>query len=177
MTNSLHSPFERVVVDSDSHIKTTACRGKPLTNGWCAEHQAAQTLLDVGAQLGYPRIQVTRYRAIGAGRGCWHAYARCAPTRWLQDDLPFIRQNFLAGERGRVMRYVQTPDGLGSLIGNRQEQQLLSCMSEGMQEKLRYKIGVVILNDGMERFYSPRMLSDAPPEVIEAYEQSHEAYI
>jgi hypothetical protein len=90
MTNSLHThcPFERVVVDSNGHIKETVCQGKPLAHGWCAEHQAAQTLLDVGARLGYPRIQVTQYRAIDAGRGCWHAYARRAPIRWLQDDLP-----------------------------------------------------------------------------------------
>jgi Toprim-like len=91
-------PFECIVIGRDSHIKAVACQGKPLANGWCAEHQEAQTLLDLGARLGYPRVQLTQYRAIASGRGGWEAYACRAPDKWLRHDLPFIRQAFPTNE-------------------------------------------------------------------------------
>jgi Toprim-like len=92
-------PFEQTIVDRTRFIKWVPCQGKPLVerSGWCAEHQQAQTLLDIGAQLGYPRIQVTRQRAIGAGRGSWEAYACRAPAGWLCHDLPIIRSQCLDG--------------------------------------------------------------------------------
>jgi hypothetical protein len=88
----IRCPFVHAVVDREGHIKGVPCQGKPFArSSWCAEHQQAQTLLDLGVKLGYPRIQLTRYRAIGAGRGSGEAYACGAPARWLGHDLPFIR--------------------------------------------------------------------------------------
>ena len=52
-------PFVCVVTDRKGHIKGVPCQGKPLAGSiWCAEHQQAQTLLDLGAKLDYPRIQL-----------------------------------------------------------------------------------------------------------------------
>ena len=85
-------PFVFAVADRKGHIKGVPCQGEPLAGSiWCAEHQQAQTLLDLGAQLGYPRTQLTRHRAIGAGRGSWEAYACRAPVKWLCHDLLLIR--------------------------------------------------------------------------------------
>jgi hypothetical protein len=90
-------PVRWGVVGNTQLTRRRACAGylpygKPLAHSsWCAEHQQAQTLLDLGAQLGYPRTQLTRHRAIGAGRGSWEAYACRAPDSWLGHDLPFIR--------------------------------------------------------------------------------------
>ena len=87
-------PFVFVDADRKGHIKGVPCQGKPLDGSvWCAEHQQAQILFDLGAQLGYPRIQLTRHRAIGAGRGSWEAYACRAPIKWLCHDLLLIRQS------------------------------------------------------------------------------------
>jgi len=94
-------PFVYVVVDREGHIKGVPCRGKPLAcSGWCVEHQQAQALLDLGAQFGYPRTQLTRHRVIGAGRGSWVAYACRAPANWLRHDLPFIRSQCPHGACG-----------------------------------------------------------------------------
>jgi len=41
---------------------------------------------------------------------------------------------------------------------------------------LRYKIGIVMLKDGIERFYYPQNTWEARPEVIQAYEQSREVF-
>jgi DNA primase len=97
----IRCPFVYTVVDRTGHIKGVPCQGKALArSGWCAEHEQAQTLLDLGAQLGYPRIQLTRHRAIGAGRGSWEAYACRAPASWLQHDLPFIQSHYPNGACG-----------------------------------------------------------------------------
>ena len=53
---------------------------------------------------------------------------------------------------------VETIDGLGYLTGNRQEQDITFTAPE-RKERLRYKVGVVLLQDGFERFYYPGMLS------------------
>jgi hypothetical protein len=69
--------------------------GDPLAGSiWCEEHQQVQTLLDLGAKFGYPRTQLTRHRAIGAGRGNWEAYACRAPMKWLCHDLLLIPSIF-----------------------------------------------------------------------------------
>ncbi|MFL5655225.1 MAG: phage/plasmid primase, P4 family [Ktedonobacteraceae bacterium] len=73
------------------------------------------------------------------------------------------------------LHYVQTIDGPGYLTGNRQEQDV-TCIADERKEALRYKIGVVILKDGLERFYYPRMVWDAPSEGIGADEQSREVF-
>jgi hypothetical protein len=97
--SQIRCPFVYTVVDRTGHIKGAPCQGKTLArSGWCAEHQQAQTLLDLGAKLGYPRIQVTRHRAIGAGCGSWEAYACRAPDSQLRHDLPYIRSTCPNGE-------------------------------------------------------------------------------
>ena len=92
--SQIRCPFVYTVVDREGHIKGVPCQGKPLArSNWCAEHQQAQTLLELGIKLGYPRIQLNRHRAIGDDLGSWEAYACRAPARWLEHDLPFIRSH------------------------------------------------------------------------------------
>jgi len=50
--------------------------------------------------------------------------------------------------------YVETIDGLGTLTGARREQDAIFSRSQHW-ERLRYKIGVKLLPDGIERFYLP----------------------
>jgi putative DNA primase/helicase len=66
----------------------------------------------------------------------------------------------------QTLHLVETVDGLGYLSGKRQEQDVTFVASE-RKEALRYKIGVVILNDGAERFYYPRTVLDAHAEAIQ----------
>jgi hypothetical protein len=75
------------------------------------------------------------------------------------------------------MHYIQMPNGLGSLTGDRRERLLPSCVSVGMQETLRYKVGGVTLNDGIERFSYQGMVSDARSEMIQASDQSRETSV
>ena len=72
----------------------------------------------------------------------------------------------------QTLHLVETVDGLGYLSGNKREQDVTLVAPE-RQERLRYKVGVVLLLDGAERFYYPGTISDPRPEVIWAYEQSH----
>ena len=51
----------------------------------------------------------------------------------------------------------------GILTGNRQQQDITFVAPE-RQEAWRYKIGVMSLCDGVERFYWPRMVLQARPE-------------
>jgi TubC N-terminal docking domain len=66
-----------------------------------------------------------------------------------------------------LMRYVSLPyvvaDCVGILTGNRQEQDITFVAPE-RHEAWRYKIGVMSLCDGVERFYWPRMVLQARPE-------------
>ncbi len=68
-------------------------------------------------------------------------------------------------------KYVETVDGLGYLTGNRQEQDVTFIASDERKKRLRYKIGVVILKDGIERFYYPQNTWEGQPGAIQAYEQ------
>ncbi|MBV9688464.1 MAG: hypothetical protein JO202_02015 [Ktedonobacteraceae bacterium] len=68
-----------------------------------------------------------------------------------------------------VRQYVETVDGLGYLTGNQREQDV-TFFSEEKRERLRYKTGVVILKDGIERFYYPQNTWEARSETIQAYE-------
>ena len=68
-------------------------------------------------------------------------------------------------------QYVETSDGIGYLTGNRREQDVTFVAPE-RKERLCYKIGVVLLHDGVERFYYPGMVSVVQPEIIQACEQS-----
>jgi hypothetical protein len=82
-----------------------------------------------------------------------------APSAVLTDEL---RQAMIE-HKADLLRYatdptVETIDGLGYLTGNRQEQDDTYTAQE-RKERLRYKVGVVLLQDGIERFYYPGMLS------------------
>jgi hypothetical protein len=95
-------PFIHVMPDRKGHLKGGPCQGKPLAgSAWCAEHQQSQTLLDLGAQLGYPHIPLSRHRAIGAGCGNWQAYACRAPARWLHHDLLLMRSTLASTQADR----------------------------------------------------------------------------
>ncbi|HEY6409475.1 MAG TPA: primase-like DNA-binding domain-containing protein, partial [Ktedonobacteraceae bacterium] len=73
-----------------------------------------------------------------------------------------------------VRQYVETADGLGYLTGNQREQDVAFIADDERKARLRYKIGVVLLKDGVERFYYPQNTWQARQEIIRAYEQSCE---
>jgi hypothetical protein len=66
--------------------------------------------------------------------------------------------------KAALMRYASLPyviaDDVGILTGNQQEQDITFVAPE-RQEAWRYKIGVMSLHDGVERFYWPRMVLQA----------------
>jgi hypothetical protein len=82
-----------------------------------------------------------------------------APTGVLTEEL---RQAMIE-HKAALLYYaadpaVETIDGLGYLTGNQQEQDVMYVAQE-RKERLRYKVGVVLIHDGIERFYYPGMLS------------------
>lgn len=82
-----------------------------------------------------------------------------APSGVLTDEL----RQAMAEHKEALLRYaadpaVETIDGLGYLSGNRQEQDVTFTAQE-RKARLRNKVGVVLLHDGLERFYYPGMLS------------------
>ncbi len=82
-----------------------------------------------------------------------------APSGVLTDEL---RQAMIE-HKAALLSYaadpaVETIDGLGYLTGNRQEQDVTFTAQE-RKERLRYKVGVLLLHDGIERFYYPGILS------------------
>jgi hypothetical protein len=94
-----------------------------------------------------------------------------APSGALTDEL----RQAMTQHKAALLSYaadpaVETIDGLGYLTGNRQEQDVMLVAPE-RKERLRYKVGVVLLQDGIERFYYPGMVSEA----IDAFEQTGEA--
>jgi hypothetical protein len=66
--------------------------------------------------------------------------------------------------------YVETIDGIGYRTGNRQEQDVAFVAPE-RQEAVRYKIGVVLLSDGVERFYWPDMVLRVRSELAQTDEE------
>jgi hypothetical protein len=54
--------------------------------------------------------------------------------------------------------FVETIDGVSSLTGNRKAQ-VVTFVAPERNERLRYKVGVALQQDGIERFYYPGMLS------------------
>ena len=56
-----------------------------------------------------------------------------------------------------ALPFVETPDGPGVLTGARQETDPL-CYGTRHGERLRYKVGVRLLSDDIERFYLPGTL-------------------
>jgi hypothetical protein len=82
-----------------------------------------------------------------------------APVGVLTDEL----RQAMTEHKAALLRYavdpsVETIDGLGYLTGNRQEQDV-TFVAQERRERLRYKVGVVLQQDGIERFYYPGMLS------------------
>jgi TubC N-terminal docking domain len=86
-----------------------------------------------------------------------------APAGVLSDEL---RQAMME-HKAALMRYASLPyvvaDGVGILTGSRQEQDITFVAPE-RQEAWRYKIGVMSLRDGVERFYWPGMVLQARPD-------------
>ncbi|MDQ2902986.1 MAG: phage/plasmid primase, P4 family, partial [Chloroflexota bacterium] len=64
--------------------------------------------------------------------------------------------------------YVETVDGLGYWSGNARECDV-TFTAEEQKAALRWKIGVISLHDGRERFYYPRMMHDVSADVVQAF--------
>ena len=84
-----------------------------------------------------------------------------APVGTLTDEL----RQAMTEHKAALLRYaadpaVETIDGLGYLTGFRQEQDITFVAPE-RKERLRYKVGVVLLQNGIERFYYPGVVSEA----------------
>ena len=84
-----------------------------------------------------------------------------APVGALTDEL----RQAMTEHKTALLRYaadpaVETIDGLGYLTGNRQEQDV-TFVAQERKERLRYKVGVMLQQDGIERFYYPGMVSEA----------------
>ena len=78
-----------------------------------------------------------------------------APTGVLTDEL----RQAMAEHKAALLRYaaspyVQTVDGRGTLTGARRETDPF-CYGTRHRERLRYKIGVRLRHDGVERYYLP----------------------
>jgi hypothetical protein len=78
------------------------CLNTPLAGGWCEKHARSGQLLELGASLGYPEVELTflagygksASRTIVAGVVGWEAYAEVAPEKWLVRDCNRIREKF-----------------------------------------------------------------------------------
>jgi hypothetical protein len=74
----------------------------PLQGGWCKEHARSGQLLELGASLGFPEMELSfdagygkrAARIIGSGIAGWEAYAEVAPERWLVRDMARIRERY-----------------------------------------------------------------------------------
>ncbi len=86
-----------------------------------------------------------------------------APAGSLSNDL----RQAMTEHKAALMRYASLPyvvaDGVGILTGNRQEQDITLVAPE-RKEAWHYKIGVMSLCDGVERFYWPCMVLQARPD-------------
>src|SRR6266702_8132522 len=79
-----------------------------------------------------------------------------APAGALTEELRQAMQEHKAALlRYTAYPYVDTIDGWGTLTGHRQEFSIIDFVATERKERLRYKIGVVLLQDGVERFYLP----------------------
>jgi hypothetical protein len=72
---------------------------KTAENGFCESHRLSFEFLEIGAQLGYPWIEVpfkwkheTLRRTIRAGIGCWEDTA--INTRRLQAAVDFVKRKY-----------------------------------------------------------------------------------
>lgn len=83
------------------------CHNEPADNGFCSEHQASYDILQIGAKLGYPELQIpftwkhkTLQRTVHAGLQCWEEHV-CTHL----SDRPRARQEELtyATSRGDLL--------------------------------------------------------------------------
>lgn len=77
-------PHQKMVIVKDGKwekVKAIACAGKPGPTGWCVEHGQAHALLELGAKLGYPCMQLDERRMIEDGVASWEEYATRSLTR------------------------------------------------------------------------------------------------
>jgi hypothetical protein len=82
-----------------------------------------------------------------------------APSGALTDEL----RQAMTQHKAALLRYaadpaIETIEGLGYLTGNQQEQDV-TFVAQERKMQLCYKVGVVLLQDGIEHFYYPGMLS------------------
>lgn len=97
---------EARVSDKIRHPVSRVC-GVPATeNGWCQEHRHSYRLLEVGAQLGYPAVELgpllksgqgeaTRPRGIIAGCQNWEAHAELVSAKHLQQDIAMLEHRLV----------------------------------------------------------------------------------
>jgi len=79
-----------------------------------------------------------------------------APAGALSNELrQAMTEHKAALLRFAVFPYVETVDGRGTLTGTRQEFSIIDFVAPERQERLRYTIGVKLLQEGVERFYLP----------------------
>ena len=95
-----------------------------------------------------------------------------APAGVLTGDL----RQAMTEHKAALLRYaafpsVETMDGLGRLTGNRQEFSIIDFVAPERQERLRYQIGVKLLQDGVERFYLPGTVWEGRGEDQQVVEQ------
>lgn len=91
--------------------------------------------------------------------GIQEVYSRDCDTSDARElhQASYVLVRALAFEEGALLPQgllVDTPDGSGHLTGNRQEQDV-TFVAQERQERLRYKIGVILQSDGKEHFYLP----------------------
>ena len=96
-----------------------------------------------------------------------------APAGVLTDEL----RQAMAEHKAALLRYaaypsVETIDGWGTLTGRRQEFSIIDLVAPERKERLRYKIGVRLLHDGIERFYLPGTVWEVERKEIQNEETS-----
>jgi len=79
-----------------------------------------------------------------------------APAGVLTEELRrALREHKVALLRYAAFPYVETMDGIGILTGNRRGFSIIDFVAPERRERLRYKIGVRLLQNGVEQFYLP----------------------
>jgi len=97
-----------------------------------------------------------------------------APAGALIDEL----RQAMHEQKAALLRFaaypsVETIDGLGMLTGNREVRDV-SFVAPERKARLRYRVGVQLLHDGVEHFYYPGMLWLACIEDIQAHGEKQE---
>lgn len=83
--------FQVFVPGLDGYNRSKPCPNEAQGNGWCSEHQHAQSGMDIGASLGYPEMEISVvYVIIGQGRDNWQAYFERAVGHGLQIVMRYL---------------------------------------------------------------------------------------